>query len=39
MYNAHRRFFPFTEHYSIDPPRVIDGKIRYTMFMKFLGTE
>jgi hypothetical protein len=29
MYNAHRRFFPFTEHFCIDNARVIDGKIRY----------
>jgi hypothetical protein len=29
MYNAHRRFSPFTEHFCIDNARVIDGKIRY----------
>jgi hypothetical protein len=29
MYNAHRRFFSFTEHFCIDNARVIDGKIRY----------
>jgi hypothetical protein len=28
MYNAHRRFFPFTEHFFIYNARVIDGKIR-----------
>jgi hypothetical protein len=35
MYNAHRRFFPFTEHFCVDNARVIDGKIRYFEFIKW----
>jgi hypothetical protein len=28
MYNAHRRFFPFTENFCIFKARVIDGQKR-----------
>jgi hypothetical protein len=42
MYYAHRRFFPFTEHFCIYKARVIDGKIRYiedTVNITFFGLQ